>query len=354
MEDSRDSAEKLKDAKEMLDFHRKLFKVTEELREQKLAAELDGSAVNDGEGESPRQSSEDSSDVQPPWVLPIVPYQEPLRKDPERVLYVMKHMHSMTAAEVRRELKLVHVDSRGKRSQLLERLKKYYRKEYAILKNAEPMRNRTEKYYEYFVVGYFDFLFSRFGFSAKHLCNPVFFFRSYSFMNEYHFLHLVYWDIAKFFQMQCLKSGLETVPHDFRYYINIRKSFLNKYVKGHHAQKTNLRGMLTELGMTFEGREHCGLDDSKNIARIVIRMLEDRSELRINERLSRERDKKINERLSRERDKKVKILTTDASKEDRERQAWRDSLPFKVHPVSRDAFISGEYLDCDTCDEADD
>ncbi|VDM41231.1 unnamed protein product [Toxocara canis] len=138
------------------------------------------------------------------------------------------------------------------------------------------------------------------------------------------------WDIAKFFQMQCLKSGLETVPHDFRYYINIRKSFLNKYVKGHHAQKTNLRGMLTELGMTFEGREHCGLDDSKNIARIVIRMLEDRSELR------------------------VKILTTDASKEDRERQAWRDSLPFKVHPVSRDAFISGEYLDCDTCDEADD
>lgn len=40
--------------------------------------------------------------------------------------------------------------------------------------------------------------------------------------------------------------------------------------------------MLSELGMTFEGREHCGLDDSKNIARIVIRMLEDRSELRVN------------------------------------------------------------------------
>lgn len=46
-------------------------------------------------------------------------------------------------------------------------------------------------------------------------------------------------------------------------------------------QKINLSGMLTFLNMEFEGREHSGLDDSKNIARIVIKMLEDKSELRV-------------------------------------------------------------------------
>lgn len=46
-------------------------------------------------------------------------------------------------------------------------------------------------------------------------------------------------------------------------------------------QKINLKGMLTALGMKFEGREHSGLDDSRNIARIVVKMLNDRSELRV-------------------------------------------------------------------------
>lgn len=39
--------------------------------------------------------------------------------------------------------------------------------------------------------------------------------------------------------------------------------------------------MLTFFNMEFEGRQHSGLDDSKNIARIVIKMLEDRCELRV-------------------------------------------------------------------------
>lgn len=43
--------------------------------------------------------------------------------------------------------------------------------------------------------------------------------------------------------------------------------------------------MLEKLGMDYEGRPHSGLDDSKNIARIAIRMLQDGCELRVNERL---------------------------------------------------------------------
>ena len=33
--------------------------------------------------------------------------------------------------------------------------------------------------------------------------------------------------------------------------------------------------MLNSLGMTFEGREHSGIDDARNIARIVLRMMKD-------------------------------------------------------------------------------
>ena len=32
----------------------------------------------------------------------------------------------------------------------------------------------------------------------------------------------------------------------------------------------NLSDMLKDIGMEFEGREHCGLDDARNIARIVL------------------------------------------------------------------------------------
>lgn len=47
----------------------------------------------------------------------------------------------------------------------------------------------------------------------------------------------------------------------------------------------------------------------------------------------------------------TKVVTAEMSKEDRDRQAWRDNLPYRVQQISRDSFISGEYLDCDTCDE---
>lgn len=41
--------------------------------------------------------------------------------------------------------------------------------------------------------------------------------------------------------------------------------------------------MLLNLGLEFEGRPHCGLDDSKNIARIVCHLLEDGCCLKVNE-----------------------------------------------------------------------
>jgi hypothetical protein len=45
----------------------------------------------------------------------------------------------------------------------------------------------------------------------------------------------------------------------------------------------NLEEMLINLGLKFEGTQHCGLHDSRNIARITIQLLEDGCDLVKNE-----------------------------------------------------------------------
>lgn len=45
----------------------------------------------------------------------------------------------------------------------------------------------------------------------------------------------------------------------------------------------SLDGMLVQLGMKFKGQPHCGLDDSRNIARVVITLVKDGSNMRVNE-----------------------------------------------------------------------
>ena len=46
-----------------------------------------------------------------------------------------------------------------------------------------------------------------------------------------------------------------------------------------------LSEMLGTLGMQFEGRPHSGMDDTRNIARIAMRMLTDDAILNVNERI---------------------------------------------------------------------
>ncbi|OZC11177.1 SAP domain protein [Onchocerca flexuosa] len=376
------------DDEELGNFYKLIIEASQKIQEMKLK-------------DTSNSEFKIAEDDNAPYVLPIVPYKEPLRKNPKHVLHVMKRLHSMTAAEMQKELKKAHIDSRGKRSQLYNRLKKYFRKEYTIIKNAEPPRNKTEAFYDYFVVMDFECTCEADLYNYNHeiiefpailvdvrkkeivdifhsyvrpLVNPQLSefcsaftgitqemvdkaspfidvldsFRAWMQSHRlgqkdvrYAFVTDGPWDIAKFFQMQCIQSKLNAVPHDFRFYINIRRSFANKYCKRRSMQKINLSGMLTFLNMEFEGREHSGLDDSKNIARIVIKMLEDRSELRVNEKLVRTKE-----------GEKAKILLPD-NKEYRDRQVWKDNFLYTIQQISRDSFISGEYLDCDTCDEND-
>lgn len=90
------------------------------------------------------------------------------------------------------------------------------------------------------------------------------------------------WDMSKFLNLQCQLSRLKYPPFAKKW-INIRKSYGNFY-KVPRSQ-TKLTIMLEKLGMDYDGRPHSGLDDSKNIARIAVRMLQDGCELRVNEKM---------------------------------------------------------------------
>ena len=67
-------------------------------------------------------------------------------------------------------------------------------------------------------------------------------------------------------------------------WIDIRKLFSSFY----QISSGNLGNMLKQLGMSFEGQEHCGLDDSRNIARIVSQMISDGCCLQYNRFISQD------------------------------------------------------------------
>ncbi|XP_053559164.1 3'-5' exoribonuclease 1 [Bombina bombina] len=90
------------------------------------------------------------------------------------------------------------------------------------------------------------------------------------------------WDMSKFLNMQCRVSRIK-FPCFAKKWINVRKSYGNFYKVPRNQTKLTL--MLEKLGMKYDGRLHSGLDDSKNIARIAARMLQDGCELRVNERI---------------------------------------------------------------------
>ncbi|XP_047194611.1 3'-5' exoribonuclease 1 [Hippoglossus stenolepis] len=90
------------------------------------------------------------------------------------------------------------------------------------------------------------------------------------------------WDMSKFLNIQCRLSDIR-YPQFAKKWINIRKSYGNFY-KVPRTQ-TKLSTMLEKLGLKYEGRPHSGLDDSRNISRIALRMLKDGCQLRVNERM---------------------------------------------------------------------
>jgi len=94
-------------------------------------------------------------------------------------------------------------------------------------------------------------------------------------------------DVGRFLRLSCSQAGLP-VPGWAHKWCNVRKAFANFYKQGNSGGYQKLPGlqtMLERLDMQFKGNPHSGLDDAKNIARVVSRIICDGGILKVNERL---------------------------------------------------------------------
>ncbi|CAD5118301.1 DgyrCDS7014 [Dimorphilus gyrociliatus] len=89
------------------------------------------------------------------------------------------------------------------------------------------------------------------------------------------------WDMSRFLYKQCSISRLP-FPKWARKWINVRKVHANYYAVG-KPKKIIL--MLEDLGKEFDGSLHSGIDDTRNIARIALSLLEDGCDIVTNEKL---------------------------------------------------------------------
>ncbi|XP_075223309.1 3'-5' exoribonuclease 1-like [Lycorma delicatula] len=92
------------------------------------------------------------------------------------------------------------------------------------------------------------------------------------------------WDMCRFLHLQCKISQIQ-FPYYAKKWINLRKTYSRFY----RTKKMRLECMLEELGVQFEGRPHCGLDDAKNIANLLILMIKDGVSIEVNEHIRRMR-----------------------------------------------------------------
>ena len=78
------------------------------------------------------------------------------------------------------------------------------------------------------------------------------------------------WDLRDFVQKELTYMQVSRPPF-MNQIIDIRK----KFTKFYSRDSLNLDGMLRFLDLSFEGREHSGIDDTKNVAKIFIKMVQD-------------------------------------------------------------------------------
>ncbi|KAJ3692268.1 hypothetical protein LUZ60_012618 [Juncus effusus] len=89
-------------------------------------------------------------------------------------------------------------------------------------------------------------------------------------LNRAAFITCGNWDLKTKVPDQCRVSKIK-LPHYFMEWINVKDIFLNFYNK----RATGMMTMMRELNMPTFGSHHLGIDDSKNIARVVQRMISD-------------------------------------------------------------------------------
>ncbi|OVA11100.1 Exonuclease [Macleaya cordata] len=89
------------------------------------------------------------------------------------------------------------------------------------------------------------------------------------------------WDLKTKVPQQCKDSSMKLPPY-FMEWINLKDIYLNFYKR----RATGMMTMMKELDMPLVGSHHLGIDDTKNIARVLQRMLTDGAQMQITARRS--------------------------------------------------------------------
>lgn len=82
------------------------------------------------------------------------------------------------------------------------------------------------------------------------------------------------WDLDICLHKECIRKSLKK-PQLFNRWINMKAIFRNKYKR----QNFTFADALQELGMTFVGREHSGIDDARNLAYLTFKMVKEGARL---------------------------------------------------------------------------
>jgi ERI1 exoribonuclease 3 len=80
------------------------------------------------------------------------------------------------------------------------------------------------------------------------------------------------WDLAVMAPKEYQNYNIKNVHSIYKRFINIKQDFCTFYKK---KKQLGMDGMLNELKLKLDGTHHCGLDDCRNISKIVIKMFTD-------------------------------------------------------------------------------
>ncbi|XP_076883138.1 putative exonuclease domain-containing protein At3g15140 [Bidens hawaiensis] len=123
------------------------------------------------------------------------------------------------------------------------------------------------------VITQFEEWMSKHSLRSKELDGPL---------NRAAFVTCGNWDIKTKIPQQCKVSKMK-LPSYFMEWINLKDIYLNFY----NRRASGMRTMMNELKIPLLGSHHLGIDDTKNIARVLQRMLMDGAVLKITARRNR-------------------------------------------------------------------
>jgi len=79
------------------------------------------------------------------------------------------------------------------------------------------------------------------------------------------------WDVRKFLMPECQRKRIVGFAKTWQKVVNVRRRFHNHF----RLEGGGVRDMLASANLDFQGREHSGLADSRNIARLLALLLAD-------------------------------------------------------------------------------